>query len=71
MVHAEGCYSCKSMSFGVKKVVKDKKYFKNRVVKSDKKGKYITLNGRKSYLPKGSKTTSNKVSKFQNHKRKK
>lgn len=61
MVHAEGCYSC-GMRFGVKKMTKEKRYYKNHVVKSDKKGKYITLHGRKSYLPKGSRTSSSKVS---------
>lgn len=60
------CNSCSQngqyFSFGKAKSLKpSKSFYNNRVVKTDAKGRYITMNGKKKYLPKGTKTTKEKT----------
>jgi hypothetical protein len=66
---APGCTTCSQggssfgnysniSSFG--KIRNKNKYYKDHIVKSDSKGRYIIIKGKKKYLPKGARTTSKK-----------
>jgi hypothetical protein len=60
---SSSCSSCNSCSYGGKyfsfgSSTSNKRMYKNHVVKTDVYGKrYITISGRKYYLPKGTRTT--------------
>ena len=63
-----GCTSCSQggssfgdyslTSFG--KARNEKKYYKDHIVKSDSRGRYILVKGKKKYLPKGARTDTKK-----------
>jgi hypothetical protein len=53
-----GCTSCSQggSSFGGKARNDKNRYYKDHIVKSDSRGRYILVKGKKKYLPKGART---------------
>ncbi len=58
--NCNNCNTCsqKGLYFGFGKTEVKKLYYNNRVVNQDSKGKFIKVDGKKKYLPKGAKLTS-------------